>query len=352
MAVGVFGLIACGGDSTGAATSTNDNILWSLAFQWPAVNLALTAPYDTIQMTAIPRTANGTIATDTNVVHYTTPDSAISVSATGLVTARYPSAGARLIARFTMGGITLTDTALVQVADVPLPAPLATLSIQPQTDGLESARTSLGTSTNIPFFATIATGDPATSTICDGIYGCTYPLLVYYASSDPSIAAIDQSGTFNPHRTGRVTFTVSTVAYGVRKVDSLPFAIGYIATANSLIRVDSTQRPLRLILDQPIRTMPYGIGMTLAILNNTTTEKVIVTVPGLSHGVHYITDTTNTYNNPPATQTVDTLSTIDAPGFLSLVYVQFDSAGTYMLQYRGLTSGTTLSETFKIKPDP
>ena len=273
LGLGTVGMLACGSDAAGPTPPTAQDLFFSFAFQWPAVNLALTAPYDTAQVAAIPRTATGAVLTDTSgvpvVVHYTTTDSAVQVSATGLVTAHSVTGGAKVIARLTIRGVTRTDTAIVQVTATPLPAPLATLSIQPPAGGVAVAHANLATNvlTTIPFVATIATGDPATDTICTAMNGCTSPLLVHYASSDSTIATIDPYGTVTPIHTGRVLVTISTLAYGVRKVDSLPVSIGYQLQATTEIMIDSSQRPPMVSVPalNVHRTTPFSVGLQLNV---------------------------------------------------------------------------------------
>ena len=359
LGLGMLGALACGSDAAGPTPPTAQNLFFSFAFQWPAVNLALTAPYDTAQLVAIPRTATGAVLTDTNgvpaVVHYTTTDSAVQVSATGLVTAHSVTGGAKVIARLTIRGVTRTDTAIVQVTATPLPAPLATLSIQPPLGGVAVAHTNLATNvlTTIPFVATIATGDPVTDTICTMMNGCTAPLLVHYASSDSTIATIDAYGTVTPIHSGRVLVTISTLAYGVRKVDSLPVSIGYQLQTTTDITIDSSQHPP--VVSVPAlkahQTTPFSVGLQLAV-SNYTNETFLVTLPGLVHGVHFIDLPDYTDNNPDPAQTVDTLPTLLTDPFRYNVYVQFDSAGTYTLQYRGLQTGVSFSDTLTILPYP
>lgn len=355
-----MGLLGCGGDAAGPTPSSNPNAFWSLTFQWPAVNLALTAPYDTAQLIAVPRTVTGATLVDSNgapyVVQYTTGDSAIGVSATGFVTAHSVTAGALVRAQLTVGRITLKDSALIQVTSTPLPAPLATLSIHPQPDGLVSARISNDNYfTVVPFFATMATGDPATDTICTAMNGCMHPLLVHYASSDPSIATIDQYGDVTPQRAGRVIFTVSTLAYGVRKVDSLPFSVGY-ATLGGDVRVwmDSRQQPKILVtnLDSAQRPLPFfGAGLRIGI-RNWTGQRLEIVLPATPHGAHFYTfdDDGNIVNLP---QVVDTLLGCN-PNVCdeANAAIRFDSAGTYLLHFRELSTGQSLTKSFTLLPDP
>lgn len=343
----VIGLLGCGGDAAGPMPSVNPDVFWSLAFQWPAVNLALTAPYDTAQLTAVPRTASGAVLTDTTgvpyAVEYTTKDSAITVSPTGLVTARFASASATIVAQLTVGGITLKDTAVVQVTETPPPAPLATLSIQPRPGGLARAYENINhPEAFVPFYATMATGDPVTDTICTAD-GCLYPLLVHYASSNPTVAKIDPTGIVTLNNVGRVTLSVSTLAYGVKKVDSLPFSIGYVTQTYTEVRVDKSQNPPALFGSSQ-DSLPLSVGLSYFVYNRTG-QQLEVSVPEASHGVHFVV------GGRILPQVKDTF-TSDSTVAASRARVQFDSAGTHVLQYRLLNSSTSFSDSVTVLPYP
>ena len=353
LGLGMLGVLACRGDTAGPNEPTSQALFFSFAFQWPAVNLALTAPYDTAQLAAIPRTASGMVLTDTSgvpaVVHYTTTDSAVQVSATGLVTAHSVTAGAQVIARLTIGGVTRTDTAIVQVTATPLPAPLASLSIHPQTGGLVEARGNLNvfdTPAVFPFSATMATGDPATDTLCTVMAGCQSPLLVHYASSDPTIGTIDRYGQLTLLRAGRLIITISTFAYGVHKVDSLPFSIGYYLREIKYFQIDSSQHPSVVSISgiHGRSHALYSVGMQLDV-ENYADEAYLITLPVPAHGVHFIDYTSHL---PYPTQPIDTLPTCAEDCARNAVFVQFDSAGTYALQYRGVRTGMVYRDTLTI----
>ena len=322
----------------------NATTVWSLAFQWPAVNLALAAPYDTARLIAVPRTVTGSVVADSVVVQYSTPDSAVTVSATGLVTARFPTSGAHVVARVTGHGITLTDTAIVQVTTTPPVAPLAILSIQPKPDdhpngGLLSANFNIDLTGNtfwIPFYATLTTGD----TVCDAANGgcVNYPLFVHYATSDASIAEIDQYGYLTPKRPGRVTVTISTLAYGVPKVDSLHASIG---TPSSLLTADTLDNNQHLYIldnDRP-QALPWTVGFQLGFYNNTG-GRLELSVPGPAHGVYFL--------GAKSMQLLDTLSQENS----TFVYIQFDSVGTYTIRHRLLSTGETIDQTYSIESFP
>lgn len=328
----------CSSDTAGPNPVSSDGVLWSLTFSWPAANIALTTPSDTVQLVATPRTSTGAVLTNVEAIQYTTVDSAVSVSSTGLVTARYATPAAHVVAHLTVGSITLTDTAVVQVTDVPLPAPLDTLSIQPRLGGLAAARMNLLNLSvvRIPFFATIASGDPATAEICVASSCPRYPLVVHFASSDPSIATIDQTGRVNALHTGHVTFYVSTMAYGVPKFDSLPFVIGYPARAFKTILVDSSHTPHGLYAGSGGPTF-LSVSSTYWITNGTA-DPLEITLPGPAERLYF--------SGAPA-QRIDTLSSSQ------FVIVQFDSVGTYVLQYRSLNAAISATQqTFAIKNYP
>ena len=136
-----------------------------------------------------------------------------------------------VIATSTVQGETLADTAFIRVTSTSPPAPVVTFSIHPAVDGIDSARVAVDNSYSlgvtggvIPVYATIATGDAATDTICN-VNSCA--LLVSFTSSNPTIANINRRGAITTYVPGHVIFAASTLAYGVAKVDSLPFVVGY-----------------------------------------------------------------------------------------------------------------------------
>jgi hypothetical protein len=238
-AVLAAGLVGCSGDTTSPAGLTPAQVFFTLALNYHAINLALTPPYDTVRLTTTARSAAGTVINESGRVTYRATDSTVTVDSTGLVTAHYVTAQTKVIATRTVHGTTQTDTTVVAVTPNAFPMPLATFSIQPMPDGLDSARAAVNTcgcnlnnfNGNIPIYATINTGDPATDTVCN-VNGCGVngnSLAVYYWSSNPTVATIDRSYGYVNFGTvpDTVTFFVETYAYGVAKRDSLQFLITY-----------------------------------------------------------------------------------------------------------------------------
>jgi len=219
------GVLGCGSDTTGPAPLASTAAFWALRLNQHAVNLAVVAPYDTIQLRATALTVAGTPLPGTGSVTYTANDSTLQVSATGLVTARYATNGttSQVIATLTAQGVTQADTAFFQVTDTVPTYPLATFSIQPRPDGIDSAKVAVDASFEIRHIPVYAL-DTQRDTLCN-VNGCA--LVVAWSSSDPTVAAIDQSGKVTANVVGQVTFYATTLAYGVMKRDSLPFVVGY-----------------------------------------------------------------------------------------------------------------------------
>jgi hypothetical protein len=229
---GVWGaLLACSGDTTTPVSGPAKQVYWALQMNYHAINLSVTAPDNTVQLSATALTATGAPLTGIDsVVRYSDPDTSVTISPTGLVTAHSVTSSTQVIASLTLQGVTLTDTANVQITPTPFPAPLATFSIQPKPDGIDSAKYAIdgylitgNYQVRLPVYATIATGAAATDTVCN-VTDCA--LLVAFRTSNPSIATIDQFGNITPLLPGYVTLYASTWAYGITKQDSLVFLVG------------------------------------------------------------------------------------------------------------------------------
>lgn len=337
--LGVASAAGCGSDTTGPMTASPSQLFYTLQLNYHAVNLALSAPYDTVQLSAVARAADGSVLSDIESVQYSVADSSITVSPTGLLTAHYKKDRTAVIATATVRGVTLGDTVIVQVAQTPLTAPLATLSIQPHPpDGLTRAADFVddyfGTF-KVPYYVTLTNGD----TVCKAS-GCSPSVVVAFATSDPNIATINQSGFIQPKRIGHVTFSVSTVAYGVVKTDSLPFVIGYPGNLPYSVAFDSTSTPPGLLIT-PAFDYPrmLNAGGRFSVTNRTP-EPLEISVSPSGPGVSYLSA------SDPA-KLKDTLFSLYAFRF-----VRVDSAGTYTITYRSLSSGAVKSQTLVVKDYP
>jgi hypothetical protein len=216
--VGVLGsVLACGGDATSPGL-TPTQVYWALQLNQHAVTLAQTAPYDTIQLTAVPLNAVGQPLAGLGPVHYSTNDSLVTVDSTGLVTAKFVTLAqqtAKVVASLTdpTQHVTLVDTCFIQVTATVPNAPLATFVIQP-TAGSDTVMPVNQGAYGMRVTATDSIGDPL-------------PAFPYFTSSDPSIARIDRlTGSISGVRTGQVVLYATTWAYGVAKRDSIPLRVG------------------------------------------------------------------------------------------------------------------------------
>jgi hypothetical protein len=252
--------IACGSDTTGPALVDADHAFWALRLNYHAVNLALAAPYNSVQLTATPLNANGVPLTGVGTVTFAAGDSAVTVTPTGLVTAQYATASVNalsaVIATLQYQNVTLADTVRIQVTDV-APAPLTTFALRPVDGASTHCNLKVGILENcgpVVVDATDANGDTlanASGTV----------LAVAYASSNPLITTVDQFGALQELDTGRVTVTASTWAYGVAKQDSLHYVISWprwtLTQIQQFTPVESQTSILRFLAPQ-ITIAPGG----------------------------------------------------------------------------------------------
>jgi hypothetical protein len=229
MCVGIVcGLLGCGSDATAPAPTLSESY-WALQTNYHAVNMSTVPGYNTVHLTAVPLSVTGDTLIEVGPVTYSAKDSSITVDTAGLVTAHFTTARAPVVVKLQYQQVTLEDTVFIRVTDTVPQFPLATFSIQPQLDGLDSARTVLGFHPVISVYATNTSGSSTTDTVCN-VTGC--PLLVAFSSSDRAIAAVDpHTGSIDPQRPGVVTFYATTYAYGITRQDSLPFVIGWSSSS-------------------------------------------------------------------------------------------------------------------------
>ena len=303
--VPLVGVLSCSGDTTtGAGPLSPAQAYWALQLNQHAVNLALTAPYDTMRLAAIPRNTVGGALSGLGPVTYTSTDSTVTVDSLGLLTAHYPTSETFVVAtlqdrRFR---VTHADTVVIQVTQTPLAAP-DTFSLQPGPG--DSAKRALDFhgagyapgSFPWPVHATDATG----TTLCDATMGC--PLLVFYTSSDPTVATIDRAtGVVNTVNPGRVVLTATTWAYGVARRDSVEFTIGYKLSYAIPIALDIQSVAPTVGFVAP-RTLIVGVGadITFGCLANLLT-------PPCDKPVDIV------FDHPAA---IDTASTVLFNGFIA-----------------------------------
>lgn len=264
LAMSVGSVLGCSGDTTGPTPLSASQAYWALRLNYHAVNLATTSPSNIVQLAAAALNAAGDTLAGAGAARYSVNDSSVTVSPTGLVTAHFATPGqpTQIIASLRLQGVTLFDTAFVQVTDTAPQQPLSAFSLQPAAG--DSAKCAFptfgGVCATLPVYATDVPGDTL-------LNASTHLLLVYFTSSDPTVATIDRStGDITAVDTGRVTFYATTLAYGVVKRDSLHYVIGNVLFAGVAV---SPEFPLgsRLpvfVFGPP--TLTVGVGASVLMI--------------------------------------------------------------------------------------
>jgi hypothetical protein len=210
--------VDCASDTTGPALSDPAHLYWALTLNHHAITLALTAPYNQLQLVATPSTANGTPLVDSGTTIWTVSDTSVHVSATGLLTAIASAPGVTIMARRTIGEITNTDSAVVNVNDTTVIPHLATLALDP-----------VPTVFGLPVYDLIGLiGFAATALDAQGD---TIPnVAIRVTSVTPNIFQADNdlvAGGFIRESVGHALLVAEATVYGVPKVDTLPFTVGW-----------------------------------------------------------------------------------------------------------------------------
>jgi hypothetical protein len=226
-------LHACGSDAPSAPPTVGDldAVFHGVTLTDHAIMLGPDAPYDTLTIGVMAYNGNGVPLADvpTPVFESTDPVS-VSVSPDGVITGHIAGKSASVIASLTIGGVTLADTAMVQVA---LAAPsLSSFSVAILAP--DSAKMAAGRTKTI---TTHATGTNLMNT------------RVYYQSSDPKIITFKQNRSYStaystvnrlatsPYAVapGNVRLYASATVGGVRYRDSVDIIIGYPISATVLV---------------------------------------------------------------------------------------------------------------------
>lgn len=115
--------LSCSDSSRAAFLLEPEQRLHSLDVNFPAVNLALVAPYDTVTLTAVARNALGMELPDTIPVTFSTNTTQIAVTPNGFVRAvsQTSSSGVTITAAVTYHGVTVTANTQVVVTKVAQP---------------------------------------------------------------------------------------------------------------------------------------------------------------------------------------------------------------------------------------
>jgi hypothetical protein len=210
----LMGTLMCtlGCSETTASGAQSSQLYWKLSLNHHAITVTDSAPYDTITLVATPRTALGAAISTTNPVSYTIRSPGVSVT-NGVLRGTAPASQVWVIATMTVDGLTLLDSAVINVTSHTAPVQtLKSLSIQPAPG--DSAKVGVTLSYYVNQQVLDVTDAPINNP------------LVAFSSSDTTIATIDPTGSVTTYRQGQVMLYGETTMYGVTKTDSLLLTVG------------------------------------------------------------------------------------------------------------------------------
>lgn len=254
-----------GQDAIFPPPSASQDVYWRLSLNYRAINLATTAPYDTLRLVVTPKRYNGeTFVAEADVPVTTTfrstDSSKVSVSSDGLLRARAPGSRLQIIATRQIGNVTHVDTALVSVDSAPDLQRLSQFRIRP-TDSTKRAITI------VVFPVTVL--DHAGNPDPDVVFRVDYPdttIAMPFRNPWATVAQLKQVGT--------TLVRASTWRYGVVYTDTFTLRIGHrIATGFGI--TDTTVAGKRTVRIYHVQDT-VGTGGTVSWTNSTTTPETIV----------------------------------------------------------------------------
>lgn len=193
----------------------------NLTVQERAINLALTAPDDTLRLHVSAHMADGSEVLEHPT--YTPSDSTVTVDGTGLVTARYVNTNSAYITvSLKHEGVTRSIPIPVQVRSTRPATPVRKITLRPFAGG----------EANIAMYDTVnligQTQLDIAALDANGARISSPDVVLSARTSDSAIATIDGAGNVTARGPGHVTFYISSVIYGVALTDSLPFTVSYL----------------------------------------------------------------------------------------------------------------------------
>lgn len=272
-------------DLIGPGTVSSTQLPWTLSLNTHAITLSTVAPYDTLQLTAVPRTVAGVALSDSPEVTWRAADSSVRVSSTGFLTARRRTTGVNVIATTVIQGVRLSDTAKVVVTNTSNPRKFAQIKLQ--LDPTDSAWIALQPAgdfywigyENLPNFKTVYFGvlDSTGAVIPSAplelrLSNTVQAGMGFFADLGKLLTtdAFDFIYILQRAQTG-VPFTVyaSATVYGVTRQDSLQIEVrqplwNRVQVVFSSIRVGEP-KTLRVIPNYPVN---IGVGGWVWFINS------------------------------------------------------------------------------------
>jgi len=251
-------------DSASSGPLPSANPYTTLTLNTHSAVISIVAPYDTLQLSAVARTASDAAVTSGGTVTYKASDTSVTVSPSGLVTAQFvttPGQPSVVVAalRDSAQNITRVDSVFIVVTDQTPSSPLATFAIvQPSGDsakvGVYDPQSGLWPDT-VRITASAADLSDIAPVIASR-----------FLSSDPATATVDpNTGVVIGIRPGRVAIRTEATYYGVHKSDSLRIQIGnpVVAMVTMFIDLSVPGHPKRYFVPS---TITIGVGGTIKFL--------------------------------------------------------------------------------------
>jgi plastocyanin len=262
---------ACGSDAPVIPKLVTDPaaLYTSLTLNHRAVILSTVAPYDTIRLDVVPLDAAGQSLQDVagalGPVTYSSPSpSKVQVDSDGLVHALAPASQLQVVATLRIGNVSHRDYVYITVTNQATPPTMATFSIHPVSP--DSAKTGISPygSKTLSVRALDEHNDPI-----PGVFAS-------FTSTNPAVATVDaHSGSVRGLVRDTTTLVATTTVYGVTKIDSLPFVIGFPITGTVNINL------------APYNFSPtsdtIGVGGRVTWANHSTKQSVDVVFDDPSH---------------------------------------------------------------------
>ena len=233
----ILAAVACSGDDRVAPfePATGDaaaKLYWSLTVNYQSMTLSTVAPYDTVQLIATPRDAEGNPVEGLGPISFTSDDTTkVSVSPTGLVRALQPSPESHITVELSAGNVHHSaDVVIIAVPDSNPPV-LGSVSIQPMppdsaTIGMtgDGAGLSIGygrvQANTVKFVAPPVAFDTAGNPIPMLLVMCsTTDESIVQALCNPFITIVA------PLHPGRAELIATATAFGVTKADTVEYTV-------------------------------------------------------------------------------------------------------------------------------
>jgi hypothetical protein len=324
--------LGCGSDTTLPVAPVAAKQYWQLVLDHHAITLALTPPYNQFRLMATPLTVTGAPLTTEAKVRFTSSDTSVQVDSTGLLTAHSVRTGVAVIATLTVGGLdglTLADTAWVNVNAVTAVPVFATLTVHSPGDSARIAYISSGPASQLDI--RILDSDDKDIPGARHYISSMDSRIVSSGETGPSVS----NGQISGIALGTTKLVVEATVYGISKSDTLSMTVGQPSFGT--VALDSISTTLAAF-SPAITIGPGGVvefvnrtGISVDILFDDSTAVLGTTAVEIDYLKYFfcvfnaVCPTETMAGNIHALQTADTLFTHR----VGIDFRKFPAVGTY-----------------------